>query len=52
METAERELFLRAIEQARGNQAKASRWLGISRNTVKAKLIQFGFHPVTEQDED
>ena len=52
METAERELFLRAIEQARGNQAKASRWLGISRNTVKAKLIQFGLHPVTEQDED
>ena len=52
METAERELFLRAIEQARGNQAKASRWLGISRNTVKAKLIQFGLHPVAEQEEE
>ena len=45
IETAEREIFSRAIQQARGNQAKASRWLGITRITMRAKLIQFGLHP-------
>jgi nitrogen regulation protein NR(I) len=45
LETAERELFTRAIQQARGNQAKAARWLGISRITMRAKLVQFGLHP-------
>ena len=45
---AERELFRRAIELADGNQAKAARWLGVSRITMKAKLVQFGFHPGTE----
>ena len=45
LEAAERELFTRAIHQTRGNQAKAARWLGISRITMKAKLIQFGLHP-------
>jgi DNA-binding protein Fis len=51
LETAERELFARAIQQAHGNQAKAARWLGISRVTMKAKLIQFGLHPGTENDQ-
>ena len=45
LEMAERELFTRAIRQAEGNQAKAARWLGISRITMKAKLMQFGLHP-------
>jgi nitrogen regulation protein NR(I) len=45
LETVERELCARAIEQAQGNQAKAARWLGISRITMKAKLVQFGIHP-------
>jgi nitrogen regulation protein NR(I) len=45
METTERELFTRAIQQAQGNQAKAARWLGITRITMRAKLIQFGLHP-------
>ena len=48
LETAERELFRRAIALAEGNQAKASRWLGVSRITMKAKLVQFGVHPGTE----
>ena len=43
-ETAERVLFSRAIELAHGNQAKAARWLGISRLTLRRKLIQFGLH--------
>jgi transcriptional regulator with GAF, ATPase, and Fis domain len=50
--TAERELFARAIQQAKGNQAKAARWLGISRITMKAKLVQYGLRlkPETEQE--
>jgi nitrogen regulation protein NR(I) len=52
LETAERELFARAIQQAKGNQAKAARWLGISRITMKAKLVQYGLRlkPETEQE--
>jgi len=45
IEAAERELFSRAIRQAGGNQAKAARWLGISRLTLREKLLQFGLHP-------
>ena len=41
----ERELFGRAIKLAQGNQAKAARWLGISRLTMREKLTRFGFHP-------
>jgi DNA-binding NtrC family response regulator len=47
-ESVERELFARAIREAQGNQAKASRWLGINRITMRAKLIQFGLHPSQE----
>jgi DNA-binding protein Fis len=43
-------LFGRAIRQAQGNQAKAARWLGVSRITMKAKLVQFGLHPRLEQE--
>ena len=52
LETAERELFARAIQQAQGNQAKAARWLGISRITMKAKLVQFGLHPGQEPGQE
>lgn len=50
LESAERELFRQAIELAHGNQAKAARWLGVSRITMKAKLVQFGFHPGTDNE--
>ena len=50
VEAAERELFARAITQAAGNQAKAARWLGVSRITMKAKLVQFGLFHGKEQD--
>jgi DNA-binding NtrC family response regulator len=50
IEAAERELFNRAIQQAGGNQAKASRWLGLSRITMKAKLVQYGLHPGQDRD--
>jgi DNA-binding protein Fis len=49
LETAERELFTRAIRLAHGNQAKAARWLGVSRLTMKAKLVHFGLHPGQDQ---
>ena len=45
LEAAERELVTRAFQQAHGNQARAAGWLGISRITMKAKLVQFGLHP-------
>jgi DNA-binding NtrC family response regulator len=45
LQVAEREIFSRAIEQAHGNQAKAARWVGVSRLTMREKLTQFGLHP-------
>ncbi len=45
LQSAEREIFSRAIERAQGNQAKAARWIGVSRLTMREKLIQFGLHP-------
>jgi len=50
LETAEREIFRQAIDLAHGNQAKAARWLGVSRITMKAKLVQFGLHPGSDGD--
>ena len=47
-EAAEEFLISRAIELAKGNQAKAARWLGISRLTLRERLIQFGLHPGRE----
>jgi nitrogen regulation protein NR(I) len=48
LRSAEREIFTRAIELAHGNQAKAARWLGVSRLTMREKLHQFGIHPAQE----
>ncbi len=45
VEVAEREIISEAMQRAQGNQAKAARWLGISRLTLREKLIQFGLHP-------
>ena len=52
-EAMERELFTRAIELAQGNQAKAARWLRISRQTMREKLQLFGLKepPYKEGDE-
>ena len=49
LKAAEREIFTRAIELAHGNQAKAARWLGISRLTMREKLHQFGIHPAQDR---
>jgi nitrogen regulation protein NR(I) len=48
----ERELFMRAIDMAHGNQARAARWLGVSRTTMREKLIHFGLHGHAEPLED
>ncbi len=47
-ENADRELFTQAIRLAQGNQAKAARWLGVSRITMREKLTHFGIHPARE----
>jgi nitrogen regulation protein NR(I) len=50
VQSAERALFTRAIELAQGNQAKAARWVGVSRLTMREKLMQFGSHPAQDQN--
>ena len=47
-ENADRELFSQAIKLAQGNQAKAARWLGVSRLTMREKLTHFGVRPARE----
>jgi nitrogen regulation protein NR(I) len=41
----EPELFKQAFRLAGGNQAKAARWLGVTRLKMREKLIQLGLHP-------
>jgi nitrogen regulation protein NR(I) len=48
LDAAEREIFAQAIHLAQGNQAKAARWLGVSRLTMREKLTHFGMHPSQE----
>jgi DNA-binding NtrC family response regulator len=45
LEAVERELYTQAIALAQGNQAKAAKWLGISRPTMREKLLQYGLRP-------
>lgn len=44
----ERELYGRAIRQAGGNQAKAARWLGVTRTTMREKLTHFGLRDAAD----
>jgi DNA-binding NtrC family response regulator len=41
----EREVYAQAIARSGGNQAKAARWLGVSRLTLREKLRAYGIHP-------
>jgi DNA-binding protein Fis len=41
----EREVLTQAVLIAQGNQAKAARWLGLSRLTLREKLKQLRLHP-------
>ena len=48
MATVERELFSKVIAQTHGNQAKAARWLGITRYTLREKLARYGLRKPAE----
>ena len=50
-ETLERELFTHCLELAQGNQSKMSRWLGVSRLTVRDKLDKFGLLPKRKSED-
>jgi len=41
----ERELYGQAIQLSHGEQAKAAKWLGVSRQTMREKLLRYGLHP-------
>ncbi len=51
IEEMERELYTRAIQIAQGNQAKAARWLGVTRTTMREKLARFGLRPAGDPPE-
>jgi DNA-binding NtrC family response regulator len=51
VEEMERELYSRAIQLAQGNQAKAARWLGVTRTTMREKLTHFGLRQAGEKSE-
>jgi len=44
----ERELYSQAIQLAAGDQTKAAKWLGVSRPTMREKLVRYGLHPKFE----
>ena len=46
----ERELYAQAMQLARGDQSKAAGWLGVSRPTIKEKLLRYSLHPSQEPD--
>jgi two-component system NtrC family response regulator len=45
LEAVERELILRALEQAKGNQTKAAKYLDISRRTLIYRMEKHGLSP-------
>jgi transcriptional regulator with GAF, ATPase, and Fis domain len=47
----EPELYSQAIQLAQGNQAKAARWLGVTRLKMREKLIQLGLHAGRDSSE-
>ncbi|PYI88093.1 MAG: hypothetical protein DME26_04175 [Verrucomicrobia bacterium] len=49
-EWVERELYGQAIRLAEGDQTKVANWLGVSRPTVRERLMRYGLHPVADRD--
>ena len=41
----ERELYTQAIQLSQGDQSKAAKWLGVSRPTMREKLLRYGLRP-------
>jgi DNA-binding NtrC family response regulator len=52
LQDLEPELYSQAIQLAQGNQAKAARWLGVTRLKMREKLIQYGLHPLHGSQND
>jgi nitrogen regulation protein NR(I) len=48
----EPELFSQAIRRAQGNQAKAARWLGVTRLKMREQLKQLGLLPERDRDKE
>jgi DNA-binding NtrC family response regulator len=46
----ERELYGQAIRLAEGDQTQVAKWLGVSRPTVRDRLLRYGFHPQPDGD--
>ncbi len=44
-DTVERELYRQAIKLAKGDQTRAANWIGVSRPTMKEKLLKHHLHP-------
>ncbi|HEY0840197.1 MAG TPA: helix-turn-helix domain-containing protein, partial [Vulgatibacter sp.] len=45
LERAERRILELALSRSGGNQVQAARWLGIHRNTLRARLQALGLSP-------
>jgi DNA-binding NtrC family response regulator len=45
---AEHELYSQAIALAGGDQTQAAKWLGVSRPTMREKLLRYGLHPMRD----
>jgi DNA-binding NtrC family response regulator len=43
-EACERELYAQAIRLANGDQGRAGTWIGVSRPTMREKLLKYGLH--------
>jgi len=52
IEVVERELYGEALRRAKGDQSRAARWLGVSRPTMRERLLRYGLHSVRERSTD
>lgn len=52
IEELEPELFAQAITRAQGNQARAARWLGVTRLKMRETLARLGLHPRQGESEE
>jgi DNA-binding NtrC family response regulator len=48
-EWAERDIYSQAIALAEGDQTKAARWLGVSRVTMRERLLRYNLRPARER---
>ena len=42
LEVVEKPMLEVVMDQAQNNQSKAAQWLGLNRNTLRKKLLQYG----------